>query len=83
MATIKVGQRGQITIPRKIRRYLSIGEGDTIALIPEGGQVIMRPIRLTLLDLRGSVPVSGVQNFDEIRKQVKVEIARRTGSDEP
>jgi hypothetical protein len=29
------------------------------------------PATLTLLDLRGSVPVSGPQDFDDIRKQVR------------
>ena len=70
MITIRIGQRGQITIPREIRRQLGIQEGDTIALIPEAGQAILRPVKQTLLDLRGSVEVSGPQDFAEIRQQV-------------
>lgn len=83
MATVKIGRRGQMTLPREVRRHLGIKEGDTIALIPEGDHAILRPITQTLLDLRGSVPVSGVQNFDAIREQVKAERARRIGSNEP
>jgi len=83
MATVKIGRRGQMTLPREVRRHLGIKEGDTIALIPEGDHAILRPITQTLLDLRGSVPVSGVQNFDAIREQVKAERARRMGSNEP
>jgi len=83
MATIKIGRRGQITIPREIRRHLGINEGDTIALIPQGEHVILRPITRTLFDLRGSVPVSGVQDFDAIREQVMTEKARKIVSHEP
>ena len=83
MAIVKIGRRGQMTLPREVRRHLGIKEGDTIALIPEGDHAILRPITQTLLDLRGSVPVSGVQNFDAIREQVKAERARRIGSNEP
>ena len=83
MATVKIGRRGQMTLPREVRRHLGIKEGDTIALIPEGDHAILRPITQTLLDLRGSVPVSGVQNFDAIREQVEAERARRIGSNEP
>jgi methyltransferase (TIGR00027 family) len=36
---------------------------------------------VTAQRLRGSVPVSGVQDFDAIREQVKVERARRAASD--
>jgi AbrB family looped-hinge helix DNA binding protein len=70
MITIRVGRRGQITIPRQIRRQIGIQEGDHIALVPQGNQVIMRPITQTLLELRGSVPVSGPQDFPNIRQKV-------------
>jgi hypothetical protein len=35
---------------------------------------------LTLLDLRGSVPVTGPQDLDAIRKQVTKNIARKRGT---
>jgi bifunctional DNA-binding transcriptional regulator/antitoxin component of YhaV-PrlF toxin-antitoxin module len=70
-----------MTLPRDVRRHLGIKDGDTIALIPQGDHAILRPIPHTLLDLRGSVPVSGIQDFDAIREQVKAEIALRTETD--
>lgn len=82
MVTIKVGRRGQITIPREVRRALGLKEGDTIALIPQEGQAILRPITETLFDLRGSVSVSGAQDFEAIRKQVFAERARKIASHE-
>jgi len=52
-------------------------EGDQIAFIIDGDQVVIKPIMQTLLDLRGSVPVSGKQDFDAIRKQVLTGRANR------
>jgi AbrB family looped-hinge helix DNA binding protein len=79
MITIRVGRRGQITIPRDIRRQLGIQEGDTITLIPEGDQAVLRPITQTLLDLRGSVEVSGPQDLAAIRRQVISTRSERAG----
>ena len=77
MLTVKVGRRGQITIPRKVRQALDLKEGDGLAFIIEADQVMLQPISQTLLDLRGSVPVKGPQNFAEIRKQVTKGRGRR------
>jgi AbrB family looped-hinge helix DNA binding protein len=77
MVTIKIGRRGQITIPRDIRRQLGLQEGDAIALIPQEGQAILLPITQTLLELRGSVPVKGTQDFAEIRRKVIAERAKK------
>ena len=75
MLTVKIGLRGQITIPRNIRRQLGLKEGDSLAIIPLENQVILRPLTQTLLDVRGSVLVNAPQDFNKIRKQV---IAGRT-----
>ena len=35
-----------------------------------GDEVILQPLTRTLLDLRGTIPVSGPQDFAAIRQQV-------------
>jgi AbrB family looped-hinge helix DNA binding protein len=70
MYTAKVGKRGQVTIPISIRRRLGLEEGDQVAVVSQGEQIILQPLTKTLLDLRGSVPVSEMQDFDAIRRQV-------------
>lgn len=82
MTIIKVGRRGQITIPRVIRNYLDIEEGDRIAFVQWGGKVMLRPIKKTLRDLKGSVTVDGQQNFNEIRDQVIADRVRERVSDD-
>ena|GEM_PF-5774667 len=59
--------------PREIRRRMKANEGE---------QVGIKPITQTLLDLRGSVPVSGEQDFEAIRKQVIAGRAKRGGETE-
>lgn len=68
MITSLIGRRGQLTIPRDIRRQLGLQEGDRVAFISQGDQVLLVPLRQNLLDLRGSVPVQGEQDFDAVRK---------------
>lgn len=78
MITIKVGSRGQITLPRAVRRQVGLEEGDRIAVIPQDDQIILQPLTKTLLDLRGSVKVSGEQDFTAIRHQVVRHQVERT-----
>lgn len=70
MLHTRVGRRGQIILPREVRRRIKVQEGDQIAFVFDGEQVIIKPITQSLLDLRGSVPVSGEQDFEAIRKEV-------------
>jgi len=70
MVTIRVRRRGRITLPSELLRKLSLHEGDRLVVISQGDQVILHPITKTLLDLRGSVPVSAAQNYSAIHEQV-------------
>lgn len=83
MTVGKVGRRGQITIPRSIRRRLGLQEGDHIAFVERETEVVLQPLSLTLLDLRGSVNVSGPQDFAVIRDKVIAEHVRKVATDEP
>ncbi len=78
----KIGRRGQMVIPASIRRRLNLREGDSVAFVQRGDQIVLLPLNATLLDLRGSVPVSGPQDLDAIRRQVIEERARKAASDE-
>ena len=78
MATIStIGRRGQMTVPRAIRQALNLREGDRVAFLRRGQEVVLQPLTHTLLDLRGSVPATGAQDFDAIRDQVIQEQARK------
>ena len=72
-----IGRRGQMTVPRAIRRSLNLQEGDRVAFIRRGDEVLFQPLTDTLLDLRGSVPVDEPQDFAAIRDQAIQEHARK------
>jgi AbrB family looped-hinge helix DNA binding protein len=80
MLATRVGRRGQIVLPKEVRMKIRVAEGDQIAFIIDGEQVIIKPITQTLLDMRGRVRVSGKQDFDSIRNQVKTKRARKRGN---
>ena len=77
-----VGRRGQMTVPRQIRRSLNLEEGDRIAFIQRGDEVILQPLTSTLLDLRGSIPVEEPQDFTRIRERVIQDRARKVTQSE-
>jgi AbrB family looped-hinge helix DNA binding protein len=77
-----VGRRGQMTVPREIRRSLNLEQGDRIAFIRRGDKVVLQPLTNTLLDLRGSIPVEQPQDFAAIRDRVIQDHARKVAQDE-
>ncbi len=81
MLSTRIGRRGQIVLPKEVRRRIKVQEGDQIAFVIDGEQVIIKPITQSLLELRGSVPVSGQQDFDAIRQQVIGQRAARDSQD--
>lgn len=82
MITVTVGKRGQITLPSAIRQRMGIQDGDRVALALEGERIILLPLGKTLLDLRGSVPVSGPQDFAQIRRQMLRQRAQKAADHE-
>lgn len=80
MVSSKVGRRGQTTIPKQIREQIGLQQGDRIAFQRRGDEILLIPLKKTLKDLRGSVPVDGPQDFESIRAQVRGERARRSGA---
>jgi AbrB family looped-hinge helix DNA binding protein len=65
-----VGRRGQITLPKAIRTWLDLQEGDRVVFARRGDEVVLQPLTHTLVELRGSVPVPVAQDFAAVRRQV-------------
>ncbi len=74
--------KGQTTIPKEIREHLQLLPGDRVLYDQREGEVILRPVRDTLSDLRGSVqPRRTPEDFDDIREEVKKKVAgKATGA---
>ena len=82
MIASTVGRRGQITLPRAVRQFLKLQEGDRVIFARRGDEIILQPLQSTLSDLRGSVPADGEQDFDAIRQQVIEAHARKVARHE-
>jgi AbrB family looped-hinge helix DNA binding protein len=65
-----VGRRGQITLPKAIRTWLDLQEGDRVVFARRGDEVVLQPLTHTLAELRGSVSVSEPQDYAAVRRQV-------------
>jgi len=73
-----ITRKGQVTIPKEIRDHLKAKEGEKVAFVLRGDDVILRMMRGNILDLKGSVKApKRSQNFEDIRKSVKKVISRR------
>lgn len=81
MPSLRLGSRGQITIPSQLRRELGLEEGDHLMAQMRDGELILRPAGRSIFQLRGSVPVDGPQDFAAIRAEVTASRAKRPAGD--
>src|SRR3990172_7546533 len=81
MSLVRIGRGGQITLPDKMIDALGLGPGDSLALFQRADEIVLRPIKETLLDLRGSVPAEGPQDFESVREHVKAAVGQKAKED--
>jgi AbrB family looped-hinge helix DNA binding protein len=78
MVGSRLTTKGQTTIPKEIRDHLGLEPGDRVLFLLKDGSVVVHPVKLSLLDLRGSVePRQSPEDFDAVREQVRQKVARR------
>ena len=77
MILSRIGKRGQITLPRELRVAWEVGDGDQVVFLQRGDDVLVRPLKQTLRDMRGSVPAREGQDSESVRRQVKRAVARQ------
>jgi AbrB family looped-hinge helix DNA binding protein len=75
-----ITRKGQVTIPKPIRDQLGLEEGEKVMFIRRGDEVLLKVLRGTVLDLKGSVnPSSRPEDFAKIRQTVKKRVGRKAG----
>lgn len=78
MVMSKVTTKGQATIPKEIRELLGLKPGDRVMFLKRGDEIVLYPVKGTLLDLKGSIkPRSRPEDLEEVRRLVKKRIAER------
>ncbi len=78
---LKVGPRGQITIPKSLRTMLKIEPGDSFAVTQTDGNLVLQPVQGDIFGLLGSIPVDGIQDFDQLREKAKQHVAQKVMRD--
>ncbi len=71
-------RKGQITIPKAIRDRLGVKEGEKVLFVMRGEEVVLKVVKGTILDLRGSIrPSVRPEDFEKIRRSVKQAITTK------
>ena len=72
-------RKGQVTIPKTIRDRLHLRESEKVLFVMRGDDIVLKVVRGTILDLRGSVkPSRRPEDFASIRKSVRHTVAARS-----
>ncbi|MBI2980802.1 MAG: type II toxin-antitoxin system PrlF family antitoxin [Deltaproteobacteria bacterium] len=53
MATATLTSKGQTTVPKEVRDFLGLHEGDQIEFVIGRGEVVLRPATLDVKSLKG------------------------------
>ncbi len=80
MPIVALTSKGQMTIPKEVRRALNLKPSEKVIIVIEGQQAIIKPLRGTILDLGGSISISDKEkpaDFRKVREEVKKRIARK------
>ena len=67
MNAVKILPKGQITIPKKIRKSMDIKDGDTLLIEKTGEEIIIKKGK-TIFDYVGILPNKGL-SIEEIREK--------------
>jgi len=70
MIATTMTKKGQVTIPKEIRDILGLREHDKIVFALKNGEITLKPVRGSVLDLRGSVkPKQEPEDFNRVRAE--------------
>ncbi|MBI5026499.1 MAG: AbrB/MazE/SpoVT family DNA-binding domain-containing protein [Nitrospirae bacterium] len=74
MQSVKVLPKGQITLPKKIRKSLDIKEGDTLIVEKTDGEIVLKKGK-TIFDYIGALPDLGI-SIEDMREKAIEEVAK-------
>ncbi len=77
--TVVVSDRGQITLPREIRKKLGIKTGATLIAEEAGGTVILKPAAVTPVEIYSDDEMKGWLLEDKISDKERKRIIKRAG----
>jgi len=75
--------KGQMTIPKEVRKALNLRPSEKVIIVVEGNQAIIQPLRGNLLDIGGSVKITDREkpiDFKKVREEVKKRVAKKVAT---
>ena len=79
--TLIVSNRGQLTLPARLRRRFGIKDGGAVILEERGTELVLKPALVTEVEMYTEAQVSAWDNADRLdeaeRKRVRKRLAAR------
>ena len=75
--------KGQMTIPKAVRKALNLQPSEKVIIVVEGNQAIIQPLKGNLLDIGGSVRITDREkpiDFKKVREEVKKRVAKKVAT---
>jgi antitoxin PrlF len=72
--------KGQMTIPKEVRKALNLKPSEKVIIVVEGNRAIIQPLKGNLLDIGGSVKITDREkpiDFKKVRGEVKKRVAKK------
>ena len=72
--------KGQMTIPKEVRKALDLKPSGKVIIVVDGERAILKPLRGNILDIGGSIEIPDLEkpvDFRRIREEVRKKIARK------
>ncbi len=75
--------KGQMTIPKGVRKALNLQPSEKVIIVVEGNHAIIQPLKGNLLDIGGSVKIMDREkpiDFKKVRGEVKKRVAKKVAT---
>jgi len=75
-----LSSKGQMTIPKEVRKALNLRPSEKVIIVVEGNRAILQPLKGNLLDIGGSVKITDREKpieFKKVREEVKKRVAKK------
>lgn len=72
--------KGQMTIPKEVRKALNLKPSEKVIIVVEGDHAVIKPLRGNILDIGGSVRIANKEkpiDFKKLREDVKKRVAKK------
>jgi antitoxin PrlF len=77
--------KGQVTIPKDVRKALNLKPSEKVIVVVEGEHAILKPLKGNILDLGGSIKIQEKEkpvHFQKVRGEVQKRIAKKAATGE-